>query len=62
MGEGALAISLHCGLAAGENFACGVLLAVNRNGDGDSTGVTVDHIPGMMPGVNAIPDSGWRGL
>lgn len=55
VGEEALAISLYCALAAGDDFAKGVLLAVNHSGDSDSTGAIAGNILGAMLGVQAIP-------
>ena len=55
VGEEALAISLYCALAAGEDFARRVL-AVNHSGDSDSTGAITDNLLGLMLGVDAIPD------
>jgi len=55
VGEEALAISIYCALAAGDDFAKGVLLAVNHSGDSDSTGAITGNILGAMLGVEAIP-------
>ena len=52
--EEALAISLYCALVAGD-FRDGVTLAVNHDGDSDSTGVTTGNILGARWGVEAIP-------
>ena len=52
--EEALAISLYCALVA-RNFKQGVILAVNHDGDSDSTGSIVGNLLGTMHGVNAIP-------
>jgi ADP-ribosylglycohydrolase len=56
VGEEALAISLYCALAAQDDFARGVLLAVNHSGDSDSTGAIAGNILGLMLGVEAIPE------
>jgi ADP-ribosylglycohydrolase len=56
VGEEALAISLYCALVAGEDFAHGVLLAVNHSGDSDSTGAITGNLLGLMLGVEAIPE------
>ena len=53
--EEALAISLCCALAAGDDFARGVLLAVNHDGDSDSTGAITGNILGALYGFEAIP-------
>lgn len=48
VGDEALAISLHCVMAAKGNFARGVRLAVNHSGDSDSTGAITGNIPGPL--------------
>jgi ADP-ribosylglycohydrolase len=52
--EEALAISLYCALVAG-SFSEGVLMAVNHDGDSDSTGSITGNLLGTMFGVQAIP-------
>lgn len=52
--EEALAISIYCALVAC-NFKHGVLLAVNHDGDSDSTGSITGNLLGVIHGVNAIP-------
>ena len=52
--EEALAISIYCTLVA-SNFKHGVILAVNHDGDSDSTGAIVGNLLGAMHGVKAIP-------
>lgn len=52
--EEALAISVYCALVA-KNFKYGVLLAVNHDGDSDSTGSITGNLLGAMLGVKAIP-------
>ncbi len=52
--EEALAIGLYCALVAG-NFKEGVILAVNHDGDSDSTGAIAGHLLGLMHGVQDIP-------
>jgi ADP-ribosylglycohydrolase len=56
--EEALAIALFCALTA-PNFADGVRLAVNHDGDSDSTGAMTGNILGASLGKAAIP-SEWR--
>lgn len=56
--EEALAIGLYCALVA-EDFAHGVLLAVNHGGDSDSTGAIAGNLLGLLAGVNGIP-APWR--
>ncbi len=52
--EEALAIALACALSA-DDFASGVLLAVNHSGDSDSTGCMTGQLLGTVLGVEAIP-------
>ena len=52
--EEALAISLYCALCA-EDFEAGVVLAVNHNGDSDSTGAITGNLLGALYGVESIP-------
>jgi ADP-ribosylglycohydrolase len=52
--EEALAISIYCALVA-RNFRHGVILAVNHDGDSDSTGSIAGNLLGAMYGVKAIP-------
>lgn len=52
--EEALAISIYCSLVA-RNFRDGVILAVNHDGDSDSTGAITGNLLGAMLGVKAIP-------
>ncbi|EOC0476372.1 ADP-ribosylglycohydrolase family protein [Cronobacter turicensis] len=56
--EEALAIALYCALRA-RSFAEGVLMAVNHDGDSDSTGAIAGHVLGAIHGVAAIPQT-WR--
>ena len=56
VGEEALAISLYCALAAQDDFARGVLLAVNHSGDSDSTGAITGNLLGLTLGARAIPE------
>ncbi len=52
--EEALAIGLYCALGA-PDFESGVVLAVNHDGDSDSTGLIAGHLLGAIHGVDAIP-------
>lgn len=54
--EEALAIAVYCALIA-ENFRHGVMLAVNHDGDSDSTGAIAGNILGVMYGIKAVPTS-----
>jgi ADP-ribosylglycohydrolase len=62
VGEEALAIALYCALSAGDDFARGVLLAVNHTGDSDSTGAITGNLLGLMAGIDAIPSNWLEGL
>ena len=55
--EEALAISIYCALVA-RDFKQGVILAVNHDGDSDSTGSITGNLLGAKLGVKAIP-SDW---
>jgi ADP-ribosylglycohydrolase len=55
--EEALALSIYCALVA-RDFRHGVTLAVNHDGDSDSTGAIAGNLLGLMHGVEAIP-SAW---
>ena len=57
--EEALAISIYCALVA-RDFKDGVILAVNHDGDSDSTGAIAGNLLGVMHGVKAIPAE-WLG-
>ncbi len=61
VGEQALAIAVCCALSA-EDFAGGVLRAVNHSGDSDSTGAIAGNLLGAMLGEAAIPASWLDGL
>jgi len=52
--EEALAVSIYCALVA-RTFRQGVLLAVNHDGDSDSTGSITGNLLGAMHGVKSIP-------
>lgn len=54
VGEEALAIGLWCALFA-EQYAEGVILAVNHSGDSDSTGLIAGHLLGLKHGATGIP-------
>ena len=57
-GETALAIAIYATLTAPNDFAAGVRLAVNHDGDSDSTGAIAGNILGALLGEEAIP-RGW---
>jgi ADP-ribosylglycohydrolase len=52
--EEALAISVYCALCA-KNLEDGVVLAVNHDGDSDSTGAIAGNMLGCLHGVSRIP-------
>ena len=52
--EEALAVALYCALVA-HDFRHGVTLAVNHDGDSDSTGAVTGNLLGALYGVGAIP-------
>ena len=52
--EEALAISVYCALTA-DGFRNGVLLAVNHDGDSDSTGAITGNLLGTVGGALGIP-------
>jgi ADP-ribosylglycohydrolase len=52
--EEALAIGLYCALCA-VDFESGVVMAVNHDGDSDSTGLIAGHLLGALHGLSAIP-------
>jgi len=57
VGEEALAISVYCALVA-RSFEQGIILAVNHDGDSDSTGSITGNLLGALYGVKSLP-SAW---
>jgi ADP-ribosylglycohydrolase len=55
VGEEALAVSLFCALRHPDDWRAAVVLAVNHDGDTDSTGAITGAILGASLGVGAIP-------
>lgn len=55
-GDEAIAIALFCALRYEDNFAGGIIAAVNHGGDSDSTGAITGNILGAHLGCGAIPD------
>ena len=53
--EEALAIGLYSALCT-HDFESGVIMAVNHDGDSDSTGLIAGHLLGAIHGLSAIPD------
>ena len=56
LGDEAMAISIYCALKAPDNFKEAVLMAVNHDGDSDSTGAIVGNILGAAHGSRIIPE------
>jgi ADP-ribosylglycohydrolase len=54
--EETLSIAIYCSLVCGDDFRKAVLLAVNHNGDSDSTGAVIGNILGAYLGIDAIPE------
>ena len=55
VGEEALAIAIYCSLSSQSDFRQGVCMAVNHDGDSDSTGSITGNILGAYLGRRAIP-------
>jgi ADP-ribosylglycohydrolase len=55
VGEEALAISIYCVLKYQTDFKQALIVAVNHNGDSDSTGAITGNILGAYLGLGAIP-------
>lgn len=53
--EEALAIAIYCALVAEGDFLEGICVAVNHDGDSDSTGAIAGNILGAYLGVSALP-------
>lgn len=56
VGEEALAISIYCAIKYQNDFQKAVIVAVNHNGDSDSTGAITGNILGAYLGIKAIPE------
>lgn len=56
VGEEALGIAVYCTIRAA-NFREGILMAVNHDGDSDTTGSLVGQLLGAIHGETGIPDS-----
>jgi ADP-ribosylglycohydrolase len=57
VGEEALGIAIYCA-AVGKDFASAVRLAVNHDGDSDTTGSLVGQLLGARDGEDVLP-TGW---
>jgi ADP-ribosylglycohydrolase len=58
-GDEAIAISIYCVLKENQNFEKALIMAVNHDGDSDSTGSIVGNILGAYLGLEKIPQK-WR--
>lgn len=54
VGEEALAISVYCALKYRDSFKKALIIAVNHDGDSDSTGAITGNILGAYLGINGI--------
>ena len=59
--EEALAIALYAALAS-PDFTSGVLLAVNHDGDSDSTGAMAGNLLGAWHGIDNVPRKWLSGV
>ncbi len=59
VGEEAIAIAVYCSLVHRNDFRKAVCLAVNHDGDSDSTGAITGNILGAYLGIEGIPAE-WR--
>ena len=62
VGEEALAIAVFCALRHPEDFAAGIIAAVNHKGDSDSTGAIAGNLLGARLGLSGIPEHFVRDL
>lgn len=56
VGDEALAISACCAIRFEDDFAAGIIAAVNHRGDSDSTGAIAGNLLGARRGATGIPD------
>lgn len=61
VGEEALGVAIYCSLMA-DDFASGVRMSVNHDGDSDTTGLLVGQLLGAIYGEAAIPAHWLRDL
>lgn len=57
--EEAVAIAVYCALKSPDNFEEAVKMAVNHDGDSDSTGAVTGNIMGLLLGEDSIPER-WK--
>lgn len=62
VGDEALAIAIYCALKSPQDFRQGLILAVNHNGDSDSTGAICGNILGAYLGRAALPQEWLESL
>ena len=62
VGDEAMAIALFCALRHEDDFAAGVIAAVNHKGDSDSTGAIAGNLLGAFLGYDAIPETFQKNL
>ncbi|MBS4024331.1 MAG: ADP-ribosylglycohydrolase family protein [Clostridia bacterium] len=60
VGEEAIAISVYCALKYCDDFKKAICVAVNHDGDSDSTGAITGNILGAYLGIQGIPQE-WAG-
>ena len=60
--EEALAIAIFCSLRYSDDFSRAITVAVNHDGDSDSTGAITGNIVGAYLGLSGIPDVWIRNL
>ena len=51
-----MAIALYCAIRFENDFAAGIIAAVNHKGDSDSTGAIAGNLLGAKLGYEAIPE------
>ena len=56
VGDEAMAIALYCAIRFENDFAAGIIAAVNHKGDSDSTGAIAGNLLGAKLGYGAIPE------
>lgn len=56
VGDEALAVALFCAIRFENDFAGGIIAAVNHNGDSDSTGAIAGNLLGARLGLSGIPE------
>jgi ADP-ribosylglycohydrolase len=62
VGEEALAIAVYCALKYGDDAQKAMLLAVNHDGDSDSTGSICGNLLGVWKGLSVFPQTWIDGI